>query len=406
MAKHFRNQKAGVCAGRNCECFERKSLRELWLFVEIQVVGPKSFIIETQMVPESDRLHITNENRQCKLAVILKQLLRYMETATKVAQNPKANIMQLITAAPVTQIAAIPEIADRFKQLYKTIHPGAKSDAFYEAEKFHFAKLISEDEKIKACTKMSLYGSFMDVAVNGLSFDPSFKHLYLVAISHNAGTQATPKWEKRATLFIGGQGELVLRQMQGQIKYADNPVLVYEGDNFSFGVKDEKFFLSHVANLDKRTDRILACYIKLTRTDGTLDYKVITEEDMARFRKFSKDADKSKAWNAGIGGMWIAKCIKHAFKNYPKVRTGSFSQLASQEVDEDAEVVSSTMNIPDHIDYGTNGSQPAIQQGPPEDYGNAYAMSGASDREVMDEDFDKPNEPAAAATVHHTDEDF
>lgn len=313
----------------------------------------------------------------------------------KVQNNPKASIMSLIANAPVTQIAAIPEIADRFKQLYKTIHPGAKADVFYEAEKFHFMKMISESEALKACTKLSIYGVFLDVAVSGLSFDPSFKHLYPVAISHNAGTQQNPKWEKRLTLFIGGLGELVLRQRQGQIKYADNPVLVYEGDDFSFGVRNEKFFLEHTANISKRTDHIIACYIKLTRTDSTIDYKVITEEDMARFRKFSKDAEKSKAWNAGIGGMWIAKCIKHAFKNYPKVRAGSFSQLASQTVDEDAEVISSTtMNIPENIDYGMNGSQPSAPAGPPTDEWNG------------DEDFSQQDQQQAGSTVRHDDDDF
>jgi len=289
----------------------------------------------------------------------------------------------VINSTPAQQLPAIPQIADRFKNLYAIIHPGAKADIFYEAEKFHFMKLIQENGTLQECSKLSLYGCFMDVAVNGLSFDPSFKHLYLVPFNVNVGTKQNPKWEKRAQLQISGYGELLLRQMQGQIKYADNPMLVYEGDEFAFGSRNGIGFVEHVSKYPRKSDRIIACYLRIVRTDDSVDFKVLTEEDMSRFRKFSKDADKSKAWNEGIGGMWQAKCIKHAFKNYPKVRTGEFSQLASNTVDEEVEVVSSAtpqMNIPNDIDYGMGSQEENISDdsfvGGSSDNDNVVHMDG------------------------------
>lgn len=279
-------------------------------------------------------------------------------------QNQKATLKQLIVSTPAAQLPAIPQIAERFKHLYSIIHPGAKAEIFYEAEKFHFMKLIQESPVLQGCTNLSLYGCWMDVAVNGLSFDPSFKHLYLVPFNVNtAGKNQAPKYEKRAQLQISGYGELLLRQKQGQIKYADNPMLVYEGDEFAFGTRNGVGFVDHVSKLPRKSDNIIACYLRIVRTDDSVDFKVLTETDMERFRKFSKDADRSKAWGDGIGGMWMAKCIKHAFKNYPKVRTGEFSQLASNTVDEQAEVVISNarqMKIPADIDYGTESGAPSL----------------------------------------------
>lgn len=301
---------------------------------------------------------------------------------TKV-QNSKANLMQVINNTPATQLPAVPEIADRFKQLYSVIHPGAKAEVFYEAEKFHFMKLMQESPALQQCTKLSLYGVFMDVAVNGLSFDPTFKHLYIVPYSHNAGTKDNAKWEKRAQLQISGYGELVLRQKQGQIKYADNPVLVYDGDDFTFGTRNGQLFVEHTSKVPRKSDAIIACYLRIVRTDNSVDFKVITDDDMQRFRKFSKDADKSKAWNEGLGGMWQAKCIKHAFKNYPKVRTGDFSNLASQQVDEEPEVIGTVMNVPDRIDYG----------------------GGIDTEEVHDDDAFMQDTSAAPPTVTITQED-
>jgi recombinational DNA repair protein RecT len=316
-----------------------------------------------------------------------------METKV-VQQNNKTNLMQVIQSTPATQLAAIPEIADRFKKLYSIIHPGSKSDIFYEAEKFHFMKLLQENKKLQECSKLSLYGTFMDVAVNGLSFDPSFKHLYLVPYNTNVGTQQSPTWEKRVQLQISGYGELVLRQKQGQIKYADNPVLVYEDDEFAFGNRNGRGFIDHVSKLPRTSHKIIACYLRIVRPDGSVDYKIITQDDMDRFRKFSKDADKSKAWSDGIGGMWMAKCIKHAFKNYPKVRTGEFSQLASQTVDEDAQVVDDAagMNVPETIDYGVAGSE-------------SQNNNGNSFSDVDDDSFTGSETPAGN-NVTHNDDDF
>lgn len=287
--------------------------------------------------------------------------------------NQKSGLLQVLEKTPAGQLPAVPEIANRFKELYAIIHPGAKADLFYEAEKFHFTKLIRENANLADCSKLSLYGCFMDVAVNGLSFDPSFKHLYIVPFNTNtAGKGQPPKWEKRAQLQISGYGELVLRQLQGQIKHAENPVLVYEGDEFSFGTRNEKFFIEHIVNLSKRTDRIIACYVKIVRHDGSSDYKVLTEADMERFKKFSKDKE-SKAWTDGLAGMWISKCIKHAFKNYPKVRTGKFSELASNQVDEEPEETTTVlpakplMQVPEHINYGNDFTESPTQQLTPVD---------------------------------------
>jgi len=267
----------------------------------------------------------------------------------------KVKLLEIIQRTDAGKLPGVPEIAKRFKKMFQIVHgKNARVEAFYEAEKFHFMKMIQDNPKLAACTKMSLYGCWMDVAVNGLSFDPSFKHLYLVPFNNNVGTRDNPQWETRAQLQISGYGELVLRIKQGQIKYADNPVLVYESDKFSYGVRGQDGFVEHEAIIPRTSKKIIACYVKLTRHDDTVDFKVITEEDIERFKAYAKkdsSGNLSKAWTDGEGGMWQSKCIKHAFKNYAKIRTGEFSQLDTQTVDETAEVVETSMRVPDKISY-------------------------------------------------------
>lgn len=266
--------------------------------------------------------------------------------------NDKVSLVQKINSAPAGSLANLPEVADRFKQIYKVMNGGNDDRAAvkYEAEKFHFMKLIQDKPDLQQCSKLSLYGCFLDMAVNGLSFDPAMKHAYVVSFNTNVGTKNEPKWEKRATLMVSGYGELHMRVRQGQIKHADNPILVYEGDEFRHGTKDGRVFLDHVGAFPRKTDNIIACYIRLERNDGSVDYKVLSIEEVQKLRKFSKDPN-SKAWTDGLPGMVQSKTMKHAFRSYPKIRMGEFTKLTSDIVDTEVEEVK--------IDYGLNGSMPS-----------------------------------------------
>lgn len=301
--------------------------------------------------------------------------------------QPKNELMQLIQTASPSRLIQSPEVANRFKNLYQTIHGARDGERFYESEKFHFLKLLQENPKIAACSKLSLYGCFMDVAVNGLSFDPSFKHLYIVPFNSNIGSRNDPKWESRGTLLISGYGELALRKKQGQIKYADNPVLVYEGDVFEYGTENGNTILTHKAKFPRKSTNIIACYLKITRNDDSIDYKVLSIDEIMNFKKFSKDPN-SKAWNEGLPGMVQSKTIKHAFKSYPKVRTGDFSKLTSETIDESPEVITSV--IPEHVDYGVTKEDPQAEKEP------TYAN-------VQDEDF--VNDVVAKGNTVNIDDD-
>ena len=300
--------------------------------------------------------------------------------ATNVERIP---LMRKLQETPPTQLANLPEVGEKFKHIYQVMHGAKSGEQFYEAEKFHFMKKLQEDAKLQNCSKLSLYGCFMDVAVSGLSFDPSAKHVYIVPFNVNVGTKQNPKWESRAQLMISGYGELALRMKQGQIKYADNPVLVYEGDEFSTGTRNGQYFIEHKASYPRKSENIIACYLRITRIDGTVDYKVISIEEIEKLRNFSKDPD-SKAWTDGLPGMVMSKCIKHAFKTYPKIRKGDFSTLASEQVEvEHEEVV--------QIDYGIVNAEI-----PP--------AATPHHQEVSDDSFMNA-EPAKVATVVHTDAD-
>ncbi len=221
------------------------------------------------------------------------------------------------------QLVKDEKIAKKFMQLYGAIH-GKKADAFYQAEQFNFIKVLQENVALQKCDKLSLYGAFLDVAVNGLSFDPTKKLVYLVPYGNKAKLQISP------------YGELLIRQQTGQIKHADNPVLVYENDDFEVTTDGNGTTVTHKKNFKETGGEIIACFLRIVRNDDTVDFKVLTAEELEQIRSFSKSPN-SAAWTKGYAGMFMAKTIKHAFKTYAKVRIGQFSQLET-DVEEAEEI--------------------------------------------------------------------
>ena len=271
--------------------------------------------------------------------------------------------IKLLNELQPTEIVRNDKVRDKFIQIYDAMwsqSTGISGEAAYEKEARNFNRLLSEKEDIrKKCNHFSLFTSFLDVAISGLTLDPGTKaQAYLLARSIAVDSyvddhgQKKNRYETQCVLTVSGYGELVLRARCGQIRHADNPVIVYEEDGFEFGERNGQKFVNYTCRLPHQSGRIVACFMKITRADGSADYAVMLPEDWQRLsnysaRQNSKFNYQTKQWENGKPnalytaqggqidpGFLVAKCIKHAFKTYPKARVGRATQLESQQVDE------------------------------------------------------------------------
>lgn len=266
----------------------------------------------------------------------------------------KANITvaKHIEGLKPIEIASDKKVSQKFVELYNTIHGSQMGEALYAKERFNFEKLLQENPALQECTKLSLYGCFLDISVSGLSLDPNKPLCYIIPRSCKSGLKDGNNkdiYEKRASLTITGPGELVLRKRAGQINYADNPVIVYEGDLFQPELDEKgcKTIRYKAAIPRKINAKIIGAFIRIVRNDGSIDYQWLLENDIDRLKSFSSkansywDAKQNKrvagdanalytSLNGGIdSGFLENKMIKHAFDAYPKIRTGQFTQLES-----------------------------------------------------------------------------
>lgn len=270
-------------------------------------------------------------------------------------------------------IVTSPIVRDKFINIYDTLWGNGTGEAAYERESNYFNKLLREKKELQRGTHFSLFTAFIDLAICGLSLEQGVRALcYLIGRNVNIGTREQPKWEGRVVLTISAYGELVLRERAGQIRHADNPVLVYANDEFSFSDKNGRKEVEYVCHLPHTGQRIVACYLRITRADCSIDYSIMTEEGWQRLAEYSANQDRKNhkpnalyTSNSGSidSGFLMAKCIKHAFNTYPKVRIGRGTELQSQQVEE------KEIEINDDL-YGVDTETGEVQQPEPQSFGS------------------------------------
>jgi recombinational DNA repair protein RecT len=288
-----------------------------------------------------------------------------------------------LNALHPAKIAEDERVKSRFVQLFDNIH--GKKDGFHvwQKEAFNFSKLLAETPTLQKCSKLSLYGCFLDMAVNGLSLDPTGKpHCYLIPRKAKVKlSDGKEGWEDRASLSVTGYGELVMRMRAGQIKYVDNPVIVYEEDVFNVSLINGKKNITYSAASPRKTTNVKAAFIRIVRNDGSEDYQWLMEGDIERLKKYSEkansyyDKEQKKKIIGDANALYVSnkgqidpgflenKMIKHAFDAYPKVRIGSFTQLETMEEEPpvvDYGIVTEAQQTPEPLPLNTQQNKPSF----------------------------------------------
>lgn len=242
--------------------------------------------------------------------------------------NEMATALDIITNTTVQQ---------RFIGLFNLTHGNGRGEAVYHSECVHFIKQLNE-KSLHDCDKLSIYTAFMDVAVRELSFDPSAKLCYLIPRNINIGSKAEPKWVKSLNVQISPYGELALRIQQGHISDADEPNIVYEGDEYTRRSDDDGVHVTHTPTGEPNR-KILFAYLRYTLPNGTRKTFCLDLTAMERFKGASAKQNNGTAnalYTSYSGqpdpGFFMAKCVKHAFKSMPKIKIGMNRVLESEVI--------------------------------------------------------------------------
>lgn len=250
-----------------------------------------------------------------------------------------------------TEVIRNERVRSQFISVYNSIWKEG-GEQVYEREAIYFNQQLRDKSNLRECSGTSIFYAFIDLAVKGLTLATGAQALcYLIPRSVKIGTndKGSDVWEKVCNLTISGYGELVLRINAGQIRHSDNPIIVYEGDSFQYGEQNGQKVVNYMSAFPRKSNKIIACFMKITRADGSIDYSVMTEQDWMRLKGYSDKQNtyfdrKENKWVTRPNelydkdgqidtGFLIAKCIKHAFKTYPKINIGKGSVMESDIID-------------------------------------------------------------------------
>lgn len=253
------------------------------------------------------------------------------------------------------------EVQNHIVTLYNSIH-GEGGEAFAERESRYINRAIIDDKKKWNLTPMSVFLAYVDLAVKNLTLEPGAQALCYLLNRNTKLKDGNGKdvWENRAYISITGYGEILLRQRAGQIRHCDTPTVVYEGDEFSYKEINGRKHVTYGLNLAHNPGNPIACFMKITRIDGSVDYAIILPEGWHRLQKYSDKQNgenyKNTLYTSGIDnsidpGFLIAKCVKHAFKSYPKLPIGRGMVMEADLPEEE--------QMPDYYNLGSDDTPEA-----------------------------------------------
>ena len=211
----------------------------------------------------------------------------------------------------------------------------------------------SYKDMLKEAKGTSIYFAFLFLAINNLSLEKGLSTTcYLECRRVKIGEKTDEKtgrkinlYETTAVITVTGYGEILLRQRAKQIRSVDNPKVVYDCDSFRYGERDGKTFVEYEKCLPRPTGaKIIACYVRIIKSDSSSDYFVLDTDEIVRLREYSGKSNWGK-FNSLYGkeddcsdidtGFLKSKTVKHAFKGYPKLSIGSGGAL---EADKDTDI--------------------------------------------------------------------
>lgn len=241
------------------------------------------------------------------------------------------------------------KVKEAFISVVSKIHKKSVDEAtmIYEKESLYFKKALTASDKLKNCTKISLYSAFTEIAIQGISIQPGQKsEAYLEARGVNIGTKAQPQYINTCMLRITAYGELNMRITSGQIIRMKNPIVLYEGDYFQPLTNQRgELYVDYKPSIPRRSQKIFGAWVCIELPGNSLDFKWLLEDDIERLMKYSipkfgdERGNPNALYTANDGqidpGFLEAKTIKHAMRAYTKLRV---SDVAAFEDDAETEI--------------------------------------------------------------------
>lgn len=171
-------------------------------------------------------------------------------------------------------IMELPAVRDRWVNTYNMTSGRQDGDLKFEAEKVLFIQTVSESATLAKCTQMSIYSSFILLAVSGLSLRDD--QAYLVPYKDKCG------------FMVGWKGRLEqITQIPG-VERVNEPICVFDGEEFEYEINEGEYkVVKHRPLLNTQGREILAVYCTIRQAGHVRTFLMKREEVLSIRDRFS-----------------------------------------------------------------------------------------------------------------------
>jgi recombination protein RecT len=173
-------------------------------------------------------------------------------------------------------------------------------------------QILTNNPYLMKCDADSVKHAVVNVALTGITLNPSLKYAYLVP--------RKVKNELKCILDISYMGMIKILTDAGAVKNVDAGV-IYQNDRYDFRRGSDPYF-KHVPALSGRGEKIGAYAIAFLR-DGGFQFEILGREDIEKVRATSEsykneEGRKYSPWETWEDEMWKKTVLKRLFKLLPK----------------------------------------------------------------------------------------
>lgn len=224
-------------------------------------------------------------------------------------------------ASSIADVFEIEPFKNNFVKNYEAINGKTDGLMVWEREKLNFLQAISSNKKLAECNRLSIYATFIELAVSGLTLND--QQAYIIPYGNQAQFQ------------IGWRGRLEQISQLETIQQVGHPQVVYEDDEFDYelGGLNAKIIKHKPAVYgDDEKPRIIFVYL-VYKQFGEEKSIIMTREECHKIRdRFSKSygywkskgGEKSNVetpfWVEFEAEAFKKTIVKRLYKNIPKSR--------------------------------------------------------------------------------------
>jgi phage RecT family recombinase len=233
------------------------------------------------------------------------------------------------------ELLDLPAVRAQCIRNYELTKRDGRGELIFERERVLFLKTVNDNPKLQECTRLSVYTAMIQLLASGLSLNEQ----QCAIVPRKGVAYWQPMYKGRIEQMMDNP----------EVVWVNQPVCVYEGDDFEYEMGEEPKIIRHRPQRDNKGKPLTHVYLIIEYKHGKKMY-IMTKEEVHNVRSYSeryKYNPEKSAWTTSEPEMWKKSIIHRVYKTFPKnARMKALDAVLDKQPDLEEEAIT------EDVDYG------------------------------------------------------